>query len=389
MDEQRNLSKKRNIDEMNEPSEPSIPDDFETEESVELLESASTSSGTISVANAKKSKTKFANYFEITKVIDKHCSRNDKVATCKLCKKKNQNVQIKMKNSNTSGIQRHLANFHKKEYFEINQNQRQNSSNITKYFSSEVLKPSTTKEYSQEKFNSLLVELVARKHLPFSFFDDEFTKSVFEYINPRLKKSVFKILNNNQSQFSFTIDGWTSVANKSFYGITIHFIDDEWNLQSIVLDFVPSHGKHTGKDIAYIFKNTIMQNNLSIANKIIGITVDNASANTKFIHELAALLPNIDVNDQHFRCFAHVINLAVQDIMSMLKISNQNDTDNELDDNEHDDIDDFEDTSTSVNKLRSLLSKIKNSENLSLKLRGFCEIVSLKYNNPVMDVRTR
>ncbi|KAL0098663.1 hypothetical protein PUN28_020619 [Cardiocondyla obscurior] len=45
-----------------------------------------------------------------------------------------------MKNSNTSGIQRHLANFHKKEYFEINQNQRQNSSNITKYFSSEVLK---------------------------------------------------------------------------------------------------------------------------------------------------------------------------------------------------------------------------------------------------------
>ncbi|KAL0120433.1 hypothetical protein PUN28_008259 [Cardiocondyla obscurior] len=140
MDEQRNLSKKRNIDEMNEPSEPSIPDDFETEESVELLKSASTSSGTISVANAKKSKTKFANYFEITKFIDKHCSRNDKVATCKLCKKKNQNVQIKMKNSNTSGIQRYLANFHKKEYFEINQNQRQNSSNITKYFSSEVLK---------------------------------------------------------------------------------------------------------------------------------------------------------------------------------------------------------------------------------------------------------
>lgn len=39
--------------------------------------------------------------------------------------------------------------------------------------------------------------------------------------------------------------------------------------------------------------------------------------------------------------------------------------------------------------MRSLLSKIKNSENLSLKLRGFCEIVNLKYSNPVMDVRTR
>lgn len=106
--------------------------------------------------------------------------------------------------------------------------------------------PLTSIEHSQEKFNSLLVELVARKYLPFSFFDDEFTKSVFEYINPRLhvpqrkamrsltlstfssmQKSVFKILKNNKSQFSFTNDGWTSVANKSFYGITIHFIDDE------------------------------------------------------------------------------------------------------------------------------------------------------------------
>ena len=121
-----------------------------------------------------------------------------------------------------------------------------------------------------------------------------------------------------------------------------------------MLDFVPSHGKHTGKDIANIFKNTITQNDLYLDTKIVGITLDNASANTKFIQELAVLLPNVDVIDQHFRCFAHIINLAVQDIMSMLKISNEKITDDEFDENENDE---FEDTSTSINKLRSLFSK--------------------------------
>ncbi|EFN61750.1 hypothetical protein EAG_00455, partial [Camponotus floridanus] len=42
-----------------------------------------------------------------------------------------------------------------------------------------------------------------------------------------------------------------------------------------------------------------------------------------------------------------------------------------------------------VNKLRTLLFKIKYSENLSIKFRRFCEIVNLKYNVPVMDVKTR
>jgi len=50
----------------------------------------------------------------------------------------NQNVEIKMKNANISGIQRHLSTYHKKQYLEINPNRTQNSSStssITKYIS--------------------------------------------------------------------------------------------------------------------------------------------------------------------------------------------------------------------------------------------------------------
>jgi len=47
------------------------------------------------------------------------------------------------------------------------------------------------------------------------------------------------------------------VANKSFYGITAHFIDSNWELQSIVLDFIPFNGKHTQEKIAPVFYKSL------------------------------------------------------------------------------------------------------------------------------------
>lgn len=51
----------------------------------------------------------------------------------------------------------------------------------------------------------------------------------------------------------------------------------------------------------------------------LGITVDNASANTTFIECLGEILNKPDVEDLHFRCLSHILNLGVQD---MLKIFN-------------------------------------------------------------------
>jgi hypothetical protein len=53
-----------------------------------------------------------------------------------------------------------------------------------------------------------------------------------------------------------------------------------------------------------------------------GITLDNASNNTAFIRLLTnwAIENRIpfDNNDNHFRCFAHVINLSVQSAITCL-----------------------------------------------------------------------
>ncbi|RYA64851.1 hypothetical protein, partial [Enterobacter cloacae complex sp. 2DZ2F20B] len=110
--------------------------------------------------------------------------------------------------------------------------------------------------------------------------------------------------------------------------------------------------------------------------KVQGITVDNVSANTTFMHELSYLMPDGDgiLNpiDNHFKCFGHILNLGAQDLMKIIKSSEDaEESDIEYSDDENVDGNDYslrQDTGTSViAKLRNLFTKLKFSEKLTLK----------------------
>jgi len=94
-----------------------------------------------------------------------------------------------------------------------------------------------------------LVEYLVNKYLPFNFFEDEATKNLFLYMNNQavlpnrntmrsLVLAKFKyaqdavrlIFNDQVTKISFTIDGWTAITNKSFYGIIAHYIDCNWKI---------------------------------------------------------------------------------------------------------------------------------------------------------------
>ncbi|CAF4947388.1 unnamed protein product [Pieris macdunnoughi] len=186
------------------------------------------------------------------------------------------------------------------------------------------------------------VDWIVKKYLPFSFFDDEDTQEYFRSICPstifpkrstlrRKVKERFEELQSNvknrlqqySCKMSFTIDGWTSIAGRSYYGVTIHCIDNEWKYRSVVLDFIPSRGRHTELDIATIFHECLLE--YGIIDKIQGITVDNATANTKFMCELGKQLLHFDSDNQHFRCFAHILNLGVQDLLKTLALHSETD----------------------------------------------------------------
>lgn len=266
-----------------------------------------------------------------------------------------------------------------------------------------------------EEFHFRLVEWVAVKLLSLNFFHDEATQSFFATVSPnyeyprrtalttatvaihdQMREIVVQHLQQNASKFSFTIDGWTSIRGKSYYGIIVHFIDENWAIHSLALDFVPSHGEHTGRDIATMFFDTLKKAGLE--EKIQGITVDNASVNTAFMRELQDILEvrGIDFNaeDQHFHCFPHVLNLAVHDILAGLEIDNAKvDEYDDIEDGSDDDQLVVEDDSLeklpSIVRLRKLCKMVKASDKLKNKLDQYCQLCDEPYADLPLDVKTR
>lgn len=88
---------------------------------------------------------------------------------------------------------------------------------------------------------------------------------------------------------SFTIDAWTSKFCTYIYGIAIHFIDTFLEIISIST-YVPSHGKHAGKDNGNIFLETAIINfNHEVK------MLDNTGSNTNFINPYTLTTENHNV----------------------------------------------------------------------------------------------
>ncbi|CAG8853991.1 18318_t:CDS:2, partial [Gigaspora margarita] len=75
---------------------------------------------------------------------------------------------------------------------------------------------------------------------------------------------------------SITCDIWSSITMQSYLGVTVHFINSEWQLQHFLLDLLPLNRQHTAVNI----QQAIMQvlDHAKITNKLLGITTDNAQS---------------------------------------------------------------------------------------------------------------
>jgi hypothetical protein len=75
-----------------------------------------------------------------------------------------------------------------------------------------------------------------------------------------------EILKNLPGKVSFTIDCWTSPSTKSFLSITAHFINKEWKLQNVIVDFIQMQDVHTGSNIKDAF--LLGLSDMSLENKV-------------------------------------------------------------------------------------------------------------------------
>ncbi|CAB5200416.1 unnamed protein product [Rhizophagus irregularis] len=140
------------------------------------------------------------------------------------------------------------------------------------------------------------------------------------------------LLQNSPGKISFALDGWTSPNVISFLGITCHYIDADWDLKDILVNFVDLSGPHSGENLANVFTKCLQDK--KILTKILAIMTDNAANNDTFFKEFKKVCNEnrIDFHHKrnHVRCVAHIMNLAVQEILKHIKAGEAQDEDSIL-----------------------------------------------------------
>ncbi|PRQ18380.1 putative transcription factor/ chromatin remodeling BED-type(Zn) family [Rosa chinensis] len=205
-------------------------------------------------------------------------------------------------------------------------------------------KPTTelcTVECTQEELSMLCVEYIILDELPFSHVEGEGFRRFMGRALPYWRIPSRKIIAKDVLQLylgekeklmdqlsryrlSLTTDTWTSIQNINYMVLTAHFIDDNWVLHKRILIFcvIPSH---KGEAIAKLLEDCLLEWGIE---KILTVTVDNASSNDVALKELSRRMgdwgvPNAVLHEGknlQMRCVAHILNLIVNDGLSVMKI---------------------------------------------------------------------
>jgi len=217
---------------------------------------------------------------------------------------------------------------------------------------------------------------------------------------PAVKIHLFNHTNKG-GRINLTLDAWTSSNRIAYLGITGHWMDSDYVLQNIVLAFSRLHGSHTGENLANTVYDTLLL--YSIEQSLGCITMANASVNDKLCKQLEQKLcsnrQGWKRKDGQVRCMPHVLNLAAQRILAVLK-AEATIPEEVLAEAEGPGIARMEDlrglestngiaVSPALRKARQIISKIQASNILGEALERECHAIRLIPLRPLLDMRVR
>jgi hypothetical protein len=135
----------------------------------------------------------------------------------------------------------------------------------------------------------------------------------FEEASEKIKN----YLKSVEWKVSCTTDVWTAASHESYMVVVAHFVNESFQLDSVILDFVPLPAKHTGEVLASVFETII--DRFGLKSRLLALTTDNAANNTTMV---AVLLSHgyLQNPECHIRCMDHVLNLAVRDALKVVSL---------------------------------------------------------------------
>ncbi|CAF1510670.1 unnamed protein product, partial [Adineta steineri] len=230
---------------------------------------------------------------------------------CMLCQK-----NYKDKTGIYSNFTKHLRRKHKEEYDELfnSDDEDLTESNVNRVDYPTTTEP-TSDKVKQNRFNmSIARYLIVKCNLPLSIAENsgfrQFMKDCnckwtpisskklkFDYIaqlTEQMKQNVNQVL-NEAKYITLTVDGWSDRKNRSFIGVTCHFINQKCEPKAFLIDFVRFKSPHTGDNIYRITESIL--DHYNIKDKVFKIITDNASTMIKAFK--FGLLVNDEINDDN------------------------------------------------------------------------------------------
>ncbi|XP_055850488.1 E3 SUMO-protein ligase ZBED1-like [Episyrphus balteatus] len=180
-----------------------------------------------------------------------------------------------------------------------------------------------------KQLDEQLTKTIVKQYYPFSMVEDtefkEFVrmlcptyqmpsrKTVSNSLIPRMfsetKAKVQEMLASVES-VCVTTDGWTSMTQQSYIGMTVHFIQEGLEslvLRSNLLGCIPYDQSHTSRNLGNLLKSELQA--WGLESKVTCVVTDNAA------NIVGAVKAN---NWSHFPCFAHTLNLVLGEGITIL-----------------------------------------------------------------------
>lgn len=236
---------------------------------------------------------------------------DESTAKCNLCE-----MIFSARGGNTSTVRHHLIGTH---HINIDGTDSKSGSspNIASFFAAPRTK--LTKLRINE-LDTKVAEFIARDARPISLVEGEGFRSLMKFLEPdyelkcrttttALIKEMYKnaverlkIKLGKTEYIAFTTDMWTSMQNIAYMCVTAHWLNENWELESAILQTRETPERHTGENISIRLQATADE--WGIPGRKIAATVHDNGSNINLAMNFLDDWP-----DQ--RCFAHTLQLAI------------------------------------------------------------------------------
>ena len=177
---------------------------------------------------------------------------------------------------------------------------------------------------SQEKSDFQLFQTckwIAKKDIPLNMVNDKSFRAMISAYDPSAPKITDKVVKTQikemdslirstavagmkHSHVSLTLDHWTSLSHQNYVAITAHWINSDWELNSIPLGMFLHEGKSTAQAIIDKFYSDVARELNDDSITIFAVTTDTTANMNAFGRLLEA--------DEHYHCFCtdHLLHLT-------------------------------------------------------------------------------